>query len=81
MERDDIWQHRRDAGRGMSALPVVAMCMECRRGYVSVNWENPAPSCHACGGRLTKISPVPNEWPHVNGAFVVIKPQDEGGSK
>ena len=52
---------------------VIAMCVECRRGYVMVNWKNARPSCIACGGLITAIDPIPNEWPHVRGAFVEPK--------
>jgi Zn finger protein HypA/HybF involved in hydrogenase expression len=54
----------------LEELRVVAMCIQCTRGYVSVNWENPCPRCHACGGRITAIEPVPNRLPYVNGPFV-----------
>jgi hypothetical protein len=50
---------------------VIAMCSECRRGYISVNWNNTRPTCHACGGLIKPIDPVPNEEPYVRGAFVV----------
>ena len=53
--------------------PVIAMCVDCRRGYVNVNAANPNPSCIACGGRITSITSRPNSWPYTNGAFVTDK--------
>lgn len=50
-------------------LPVVAMCSECRRGYVTVNPRGKR-RCHACGGRIVDIEPVPNEWPYMENQFV-----------
>lgn len=56
----------------MELPKVIAMCMDCRRGFISVNAKNPNPRCHACGGRITAIAPLPNEYPHVDGAFVPL---------
>lgn len=50
--------------------PVTAICMDCRRGFVYVNPANPRPTCHACGGLITSITPRPNAWPFTDGAFV-----------
>jgi hypothetical protein len=52
-------------------LDVVAMCGECKRGYVSMN--NPQLRCHACGGLVERIGPFPNEWPYVKGPFVRLE--------
>jgi hypothetical protein len=60
----------------MSLAEVIACCASCHRGYVMVNWENQNPSCHACAGPLKAITPRPNEWPHVRGAFVNLSAED-----
>lgn len=48
-------------------MNVIGACKKCSRGYV---FFRPGAKCRACGGRIIEIDPVPNEFPHVDGAFV-----------
>ena len=59
--------------RAVDLPPIIAMCRECRRGYISVNAANSNPRCLACGGHITFITPRPNAWPYADGAFVSDK--------